>query len=129
MILSHITIFIIAFGHLKQNIVTPLLETSIDKCPNDTISQNFNSFNQEKYFPTNFSTIINQNEFPQNVFSISFMYYSFIGTFITVFVGTLISCVFRSKEDCYDRNLLHPVVSKICSKIPSTKCLFREQPV
>lgn len=41
------------------------------------------------------------------------MYYSVIGTLVTVIVGTLISWATSSDSDVYDEKLLHPVILKI----------------
>lgn len=47
-------------------------------------------------------------------FNITYMYYSFFGTLITVFVGTLVGIITQSDDDQYDYKLLHPLVLTFC---------------
>lgn len=44
------------------------------------------------------------------------MYYSFIGTFITVIVGTIVGAITKSKNDKFDYKLLHTLVLKCCRR-------------
>lgn len=57
------------------------------------------------------------------------MYWSIIGTFITVFVGTLISFLTPSKDDTYEAKLLHPLIVKCLSYIPGQPREFKQAPV
>lgn len=45
-------------------------------------------------------------------YSISYMYYSLIGTIMTVLIGYMVSICTQSSEDAYDHNLIHPVIYK-----------------
>lgn len=56
--------------------------------------------------------------FPQVVYAVSYMYYSLIGTFLTVFIGWIVSWMTGSRDDAYDSNLLHPVIYKLSLLIP-----------
>lgn len=40
----------------------------------------------------------------------SYMYYSFVGTLVTVFVGIIVSFMTASDQDEFDDHLLHPCV-------------------
>lgn len=46
------------------------------------------------------------------------MYYSLIGTFLTVFIGWLVSWMTASPDDAYDSNLLHPAIYKLSLWMP-----------
>lgn len=46
------------------------------------------------------------------------MYYSLLGTLITVGVGYIVSILTTSRQDAYDSKLLHPVVYKISKWFP-----------
>lgn len=56
------------------------------------------------------------------------MYWSIIGTFITVFVGTLISYFTSSKEDTYEAKLLHPMIVKCLNFMPGEPREFKQPP-
>lgn len=44
------------------------------------------------------------------------MYYSLLGTVITVVVGYIVSICTQSADDAYDYNLIHPMIYKIYDK-------------
>ncbi|KAH8395822.1 hypothetical protein KR215_004578 [Drosophila sulfurigaster] len=50
-------------------------------------------------------------------YSISFMYYSLIGTALTVLIGTLISCLTQHADDEYDAKLLHPFIFRCYERL------------
>lgn len=47
--------------------------------------------------------------------NMSYMYYSVLGTFVTVTVGCIISLCTESKE--YDPKLIHPIISRRTNSI------------
>ena len=53
------------------------------------------------------------------------MYWSIIGTFITVFVGTLVSYCTNSKEDTYEAKLLHPLIVRCLNFMPGEPRKFK----
>lgn len=146
MILSHIITIYITFGHLMLNKEVKFLETSVAACTNETFSSGIAKPVSEMVFnlphkyeisdwqkssllemTTEQSSTSKDYEFPENIYAISYMYYSLIGTFITVVVGTIISYITRSQEDAYDSKLLHPLVYKIYAKLPGTSKYFLDQ--
>ncbi|XP_073818460.1 sodium/iodide cotransporter [Musca autumnalis] len=46
----------------------------------------------------------------QHMYSISYMYYSLIGTALTVLIGYIVSYLTQDPKDAYDAKLLHPAV-------------------
>lgn len=144
MITSHIIILFVTFGHLTIDKTVEFLETSIDGCTNETFSSQIVkptssmllSLSDQK--PIEVSSYINRqdmtlstpitqsdySQFPQNIFSISYMYYSLFGTLITVLVGIIISLLTRSSDDAYDSKYIHPVVYRMAKWFPSSEKLF-----
>lgn len=49
------------------------------------------------------------------------MYYSLIGTALTVIIGTLISLVTQHPDDAYDGKLLHPLIFRLCERFSGQK--------
>lgn len=62
-------------------------------------------------FSSSFSTAL------EAFYSISFMYYSLIGTALTVLIGTLISCLTQHSDDEYDAKLLHPIIFRCYERL------------
>lgn len=142
MIVSHVTIVTITFGHLSIDRTKQFLETSTVGCTNET----FNS--QVSIDPRLISILTadteflgyiqndalvsdeidsNSGTFPNNLFSITYMYYSLIGTLITVFVGITVSLLTFSKDDRYDPKLIHPFVYNIAKCFPGHEKLFTDK--
>ena len=68
-------------------------------------------------------------EFPENLYAISYMYYSLIGTFITMLVGTVVSYVTSDREaDAYDQRLLYSVVYKLSHAWPGEERYYVNNP-
>lgn len=146
MILSHIITLYITFGHLMLDKSPEFLETSIAACSNETFSNgivkpatdmtfnlphNIDVSNFKKSALMNLANDDDNNSdsygFPQNIYAISYMYYSLIGTLITVIVGILVSYLTRTKNDAYDSKLLHPFVYKMYSMLPGTDKYFTDK--
>lgn len=49
------------------------------------------------------------------------MYYSLIGTLLTVLIGIIVSYLTQDPKDSYDAKLLHPLVFKICQRFTGEK--------
>ncbi|XP_058058532.1 sodium-coupled monocarboxylate transporter 1-like [Anopheles bellator] len=131
MIVSHIITLWITFGSLTVSKEVVLLPTTADGCTNETFSSGITKPTKSwlltntplevesefPYFDTSAASgAANELGFPQNVYSISYMYYSLIGTFLTVVIGTVVSLLSRHEDDAYDRKLLHPIAYH-CSKV------------
>lgn len=61
-------------------------------------------------------------------YSITYMYWSIIGTFVTVFVGTTVSFFTASKDDTYEAKLLHPLIVKCLNFMPGEPREFKQPP-
>lgn len=57
----------------------------------------------------------------------TYMYYSFIGCFITVSIGWTISYFTNSESDLYDENLIHPIARKMANLFPGKKRRYTEK--
>lgn len=55
------------------------------------------------------------------LYSITYMYYSILGCFITVGVGWAVSCFTASESDQYDEELIHPWARKMADLFPGKK--------
>lgn len=143
---SHIIIMFITYGHLTLDQTTPFLETSIAGCHNESFSSEIVSLhsdffsqleNQRPWIITNLNTTIehvtetpktfSDYSFPQNIYAISYMWYSVFGTCITVFVGTLVSWLTRSDADAYDSKFIHPGIYKITKYFKGSEKLFSNE--
>jgi len=49
------------------------------------------------------------------------MYYSLIGTALTVIIGTVISLMTQHPDDAYDGKLLHPLIFRFCERFSGRK--------
>lgn len=147
MVVSHLMILFVTFGHLSiDKTSVQFLETSIEGCTN----QSFSSDIQKPLTPMLFSlsnhqpiivdrwtqNITTTTEIPSlqrdeslmdGIFSISYMYYAFFGTTITVFVGIIVSLITQSESDAYDSKYVHPAVYKITKLIPGYDHLFSDE--
>lgn len=146
MITSHLVIMTVTAGHLMMDTSVQFLETSIEGCTNESFSSvmvppNSELFSQLQQQTPWIVTAINATvdgsaastttpksfsdyDFPENLFSVSYMYYSFFGTLITVFVGILVSCLTRSDADAYDSKFIHPMIYKMTKMFRNSERLF-----
>ena len=145
--MSHIIILSLTFGHLTLEKTVEFLDTSIEGCTNETFSsgivkptsQMFISLAQHKpievsnwmekqdVISTTPASMHDYSQFPQNVFAISYMYYSLFGTMITVFVGMAVSLLTQSEDDAYDSKFIHPVVYRMAKWFPKSEKLFSKE--
>jgi solute carrier family 5 (sodium-coupled monocarboxylate transporter), member 8/12 len=143
MIVSHITILSITFGHLSIDRTKQFLPTSIDGCTNDTFSSELVkpmksmmfSLMKEKPIEIESSHVSRDNllptppdysSFPENIFAITYMYYSLFGTLITVIVGIVVSLFTRSESDCYESKYVHPIALRVAKWFPGHEKLFTD---
>ena len=83
--------------------------------------------NKQQAFSTTPAPFQDTSQFPQNVFAISYMYYSLFGTCITVFVGMVVSLFTQSEADAYDSKFIHPMVYRIAKWFPGSSKLFSNE--
>lgn len=144
MIVSHIVILSVTFGHLTQDKSVQFLETSIAGCTNESFSSEIQKptsslFTLNHQTPIEIFTWIGNETtstfnppkatsdngmFTQNLFAISYMYYSLFGTLITVSVGMIVSLLTLSKSDAYDSKFIHPWIYKLTKLLPASSALF-----
>ncbi|XP_018327907.1 sodium-coupled monocarboxylate transporter 2 [Agrilus planipennis] len=145
-IMGHmITLWILIGGLTIEKPPTKLLPVSTDGCTNETFSQAISKIHIEPMttiLPVTESIIVNNTADLFETFttraesidpltylySTTYMYYSAIGCFVTLFVGITVSCVTGlSKDEIYDDNLIHPIARKIASWFPGQKRLYSEK--
>lgn len=148
MIVSHIIILAVTFGHLTIDKTVEFLETSVEGCTNDSFSSGivkptspmFISLAQHKPIEvtswlqrqdalttTPAPPMVDNSQFPQNIFSISYMYYSLFGTLITVVVGIVVSICTYSDADSYDSKYIHPMIYRLTKWFPKSEKLFSNE--
>ncbi|XP_031370883.1 sodium-coupled monocarboxylate transporter 1 isoform X2 [Apis dorsata] len=137
MIFSHVTTLWITFGHLTVSNNVETLPLSTEKCQNDTFSPWITKPASIPYLTANNSyengpllrngtdeemAGIDPIEF---LYSITYMYYAFIGSMSTVIVGVIVSLVTADpKGDMYEEHLLHPLAVKISRFFPGRRRLY-----
>ncbi|XP_075986730.1 sodium-coupled monocarboxylate transporter 1 [Anticarsia gemmatalis] len=141
MIASHIVTTWMAAGRLLYvDKSVAMLPMSTEECPNSTLSSVFN----HKALPVEVNqtliqlapllqSINNTHAVPtesfimgtlQQIYAVSYMWYAVIGTLICVTLGIIIGLITGSEKDAFDENLLHPLVAKLCKKLPGPKRTF-----
>lgn len=148
MIVSHMIVLFVTFGHLTIDKTVEFLDTSIEGCTNESFSSGivkptspmFISLAQYKPIEvsswmerqssiesTTMSPAVDGSQFPESVFKISYMYYSLFGTCITVVVGMIVSLLTRSESDAYDSKYIHPAIYRITKMFPGSEKLFSSE--
>lgn len=143
MIISHMITLWITFGSLTIDKEVILLPTSVEHCTNETFSSGITKpsrswllSNTPLEVESDFSyldplqevQVPQGRQFPESLYSVSYMYYSLIGTFITVIVGTVISYITAHRDDAYDSKLLHPMIYKLSRVIPGKERRYITNP-
>ncbi|XP_046865219.1 sodium-coupled monocarboxylate transporter 1 [Drosophila willistoni] len=121
-------VWIIA-GGMTVDKSTLQLPTSTDGCSNYTFSDSIAkpSYTEESWLmshtPVNNQTYVapTQRTPLETFYSISFMYYSLIGTALTVIIGTIISLLTQHPDDEYDAKLLHPLIFRCYERLSGPK--------
>ncbi|KAG8258869.1 hypothetical protein J6590_024188 [Homalodisca vitripennis] len=150
MIASHIIVLWIAVKSLMLPLdikpEVPLLPTSIDGCTNNTFSPHISPListmmSNNSYMVTTetfwgeddlasnlvdpeVSPTTHDVDFLTSVYLMTYMYYSLLGTMITVLLGMVVSYVTASSDDQYDETLVHPIARKLSSLLPGEKRCF-----
>ncbi|KAK7788967.1 hypothetical protein R5R35_011528 [Gryllus longicercus] len=132
MIVSHILTLWITFGKLtmKREPIS-LLPLNDEGCTNATFGHlgppetAFFVDSDDLYITNNTDVedVISISKEPEDflteLYSITYMYYSLFGCFMTVFLGIVISMITgTSEEDAYDEKLIHPLALKISRYFP-----------
>lgn len=61
------------------------------------------------------------------LYSVSYMYYSLIGCFITILIGWTVSYFTGSESDLYDQELIHPIARKMANVFPGKKRVYSQK--
>ncbi|XP_028132762.1 sodium-coupled monocarboxylate transporter 1 [Diabrotica virgifera virgifera] len=61
------------------------------------------------------------------LYSVTYMYYSFIGCFITILFGWAVSYFTGSESDRYDEELIHPIARKMANMFPGKKRIYSQK--
>lgn len=138
MIVSHCVVLWITVASqlLVDKPEVPLLPTETYGCTNITFSAHVG----KRPIPVNASWMIptiqdeyftdldpavapaaHDADFLTSLYSITYMYYSLMGTVITVVVGIIVSIITISKDDQFDESLLHPIAYKLSRLISGKK--------
>lgn len=141
MICSHVIVIWLTFGSFTVEKPNSILSTSVDGCTNDTFSQGITkpqtswllqntplevNWDHNDFHLTSTMTPMSEKTGLQQWYSISYMYWSIIGTFITLFVGTLVSYFTSSADDTYEAKLLHPLIVKCLNFMPGAPRQFKQ---
>ncbi|KAL4149245.1 hypothetical protein QTP88_003227 [Uroleucon formosanum] len=141
MISSHAMTLFIVLGSLSIAKEPNYLPVSTEGCTNTTFSPHIEpifdvQYNQYKMSFINkthdeISSILSTPEVESSttddiltmLYSITYMYYSLLGTFVTVFVGVIVSYMtdLWSKEETTNEDLLHPMSLKVKSMCTGEK--------
>ncbi|CAK9807934.1 Sodium-coupled monocarboxylate transporter 2 [Anthophora quadrimaculata] len=138
MIFSHVTTLWITFGHLSVSNAVETLPLSTENCRNDTFSPwitqpgnamfaipNVTMIDEFTDVPFNSSSVTSSMGPMEYLYSITYMYYAFIGSMSTVIVGIIVSLLTADpKGDMYEEHLLHPLAVKISRYFPGRRRLY-----
>ncbi|XP_059611240.1 sodium-coupled monocarboxylate transporter 1 [Phlebotomus argentipes] len=142
MIMSNVVSFWLAFGSFTVKSSQPvLMPTSVDGCTNHTFSQAITK-SSSSWLVNNMPLEVGWNSsyaipttppahdptILQSFYSISFMYWSIIGTFVTVFVGVVVSWLTASSDDVYDSNLLFKPAFNFSKWLPGKARQYKAMP-
>ncbi|KAL3267828.1 hypothetical protein HHI36_006961 [Cryptolaemus montrouzieri] len=142
-----ITLWIFFNGLTVDKPPTKILPLSVDGCTNTSFNSHIlkpehrglEAWNIPTTTPNPYDfndtedpyDIINTDPITSNplsqLYSITYMYYAFIGCFITVFVGWTISFLTESDSDVYDESLVHPIARKMANIFPGKKRRYLEK--
>uniref|UniRef100_A0A1B0CZK3 Sodium/solute symporter n=1 Tax=Phlebotomus papatasi TaxID=29031 RepID=A0A1B0CZK3_PHLPP len=141
MIISNIVSLWLAFGSFTVKSALPdLMPTYTDGCTNDTFSRTITKSSSSwlvnnmplevgwdmENVPT--SPPVHDASVLESFYSISYMYWSIIGTLTTVIVGIVVSWLTASKEDIYDSKLLFKLAFKFSQYLPGKDRQYKNLP-
>lgn len=139
MIISHILTLWITFGNLTLTKTVETLPLTIEGCHNDSFSDHImrpavilNLLPEEittTAATTPAAAIIDLASESLSglkyLYSITYMYYAFFGSFVTIFVGIVVSLLTADDEaDIYEEHLLHPFAVKFSRMLPGRQRLY-----
>ncbi|XP_037029311.1 sodium-coupled monocarboxylate transporter 1 [Bradysia coprophila] len=129
MITSHIITGTFTIGSYIMDLPSQVLTTSTEGCTNTTFSPwitkseaswlsqtspvEIGWTDNENSFLLKHETTIPERTPLSSVFGMSYMYYSALGTFVTIFVACIVSKLTYNKEEQCDDKLLNPAVIKL----------------
>ncbi|XP_048507117.1 sodium-coupled monocarboxylate transporter 1 [Athalia rosae] len=139
MICSHVIVLWITFGSLTIHKPILTLPLSEEGCHNNSFSDHImrpgailNLLPDEittTPATTTQSTILDAPSGPLDaltyLYSITYMYYAFLGSLITVVVGIIVSLLTADeKSDMYEEHLLHPLAVKFARLFPGRERIY-----
>lgn len=137
MIFSHVTTLWITFGHLTVKDTVETLPLSTENCRNDTFSPwitkpEFAVFAKPNITNSQLDGMLLFNAAGETsvgpieyLYSISYMYYAFLGSMSTIIVGIIVSLLTADTQgDMYEEYLLHPIAVKISRFFPGRRRLY-----
>ncbi|XP_008198466.1 sodium-coupled monocarboxylate transporter 1 isoform X1 [Tribolium castaneum] len=149
-IAGHLVTLWITFGRLTiEKPPSPQLPLSTEGCTNTSFNDHIlKPEHQSAYwtFTTTTSAPINNNtgNFSLDVinttraapsdpltqlYSVTYMYYSLIGCFISILIGWTVSYFTGSESDLYDQELIHPIARKMANFFPGKKRRYAEKTI
>ncbi|CAG9763885.1 unnamed protein product [Ceutorhynchus assimilis] len=141
MIVGHVIVLWITFGGLTvDKPPTVGLPLSVDGCSNTSFNDHILKvehrmtswtptptpspvtfyYNNDPLAPLN-TTRAEKLDPLSALYSVTYMYYSFLGTVITVLIGWTVSYFTGSESDLYDEELIHPWARKMADIFPGEK--------
>lgn len=138
MIFSHVTTLWITFGHLTVSNKVETLPLSTENCQNDTFSPWITQPGNMVFITPNITIDQPLNSAMSDaitaestmgpiefLYSITYMYYAFVGSMSTVIVGIIVSLLTADpKGDMYEEHLLHPLALKLSRYFPGRRRLY-----
>ncbi|OAD55073.1 Sodium-coupled monocarboxylate transporter 2 [Eufriesea mexicana] len=138
MIFSHVTTLWITFGHLTVKDTVETLPLSTENCRNDTFSPWITKPDNAVFAKPNITNSQLDSMLLFNaagetsavgpieyLYSISYMYYAFLGSMSTIIVGIIVSLLTADTQgDMYEEYLLHPIAVKISRFFPGRRRLY-----
>lgn len=117
MIASYVVTICMAVSRISLQLPVHNLPLSIAGCPNPSATPIALFLRSVTMEPIPQDPAIHESILDY-VFNVTYMYYAVIGTLLTMAVGLSVSCVTTEPEDAfYDKDLLHPYVRKLCTKM------------
>ncbi|CAH0555789.1 unnamed protein product [Brassicogethes aeneus] len=139
-ITGHIVTLWITFGGLT--ITKPpakMLELNVTGCSNSSFNDHILKPEHQEFFIVPTTTMAPMHNFTDvltkdaplspltSLYSITYMYYSFVGCFITILIGWTVSYFTGSEKDIYDQELIHPIARKMADAFPGKKRKYAEK--
>lgn len=132
------TTWLLIMNITRGNTTRQRLPTSIEGCTNETFAANIYKSPEPLYvrpkpleIPYSASIMAQTPAMDQvdgwnYLYSTSYMYYSIIGTTLTVLIGIIVSYITASEEDAYDSKLIHAAVYKFTNWLPGKKRYYTD---